>query len=154
PAGMAQTSGPGHRRRCRDRCATDSAESVESVFPNGPHRAILGRHYAQMTSAPAQHEVNRVFTANASYWGDVYRPDDHSFDATVFRARQAAAMTWIDTLALPSGARVLEVGCGAGFLTLALAQRGFRTDAIDGSDTMVETTRKRIATAGLAALAT
>ena len=103
---------------------------------------------------PLQQEVNRFFTETSTYWGDVYRPDDHSFAATVHRARQAAAVSWIDALALPRGARVLEVGCGAGFLTATLAQRGLRVDAVDGSEAMVDATRGRIATLGLADVAT
>jgi ubiquinone/menaquinone biosynthesis C-methylase UbiE len=99
-------------------------------------------------------EVNRLFTATSTYWSHVYRPEDHSFAATVHRARQAAAVSWIDALALPSGSRVLEVGCGAGFLTVALAQRGLRVDAIDGSEAMVAATRDRIATMGFADVAT
>jgi SAM-dependent methyltransferase len=114
-----------------------------------------------MTSGPAvvpeerplQEEVNRLFTTKSTYWRDVYRADDHTFAATVYRARQAAAVSWIDALALPSGARMLEVGCGAGFLTIALAQRGFRVDAVDASECMIDATRGRIATMGLAEVA-
>jgi SAM-dependent methyltransferase len=103
---------------------------------------------------PLQQEVNRLFTETSTYWGDVYCPDDHSFAATVHRARQAAAVSWIDALVLPAGARILEVGCGAGFLTAALAQRGLRVDAVDASEGMVDATRGRIATLGLADVAT
>jgi SAM-dependent methyltransferase len=57
-------------------------------------------------------------------------------------------------LRLPAGSAVLEVGCGAGFLTVALAGRGYRIDAIDSSEAMVDSTRARIADAGFAAAAT
>jgi cyclopropane fatty-acyl-phospholipid synthase-like methyltransferase len=98
--------------------------------------------------------VNDLFTASSAYWGDVYSPDDHTFAATVHRARQTAALGWIDELALPPASSVLEVGCGAGFLTIALAQRDLRVDAVDASEGMVDATRHRIAAAGYATTAT
>ena len=42
-----------------------------------------------------------------------------------------------------SGARVLDIGCGAGRTTAALAQRGYRVTAIDYSPDMVAATRSR-----------
>jgi len=72
----------------------------------------------------------------------------------VYLERHAAALAWIDGLRLPAGAAVLEVGCGAGFLTVALAGRGYRVDAVDASEAMVESTRARIAAAGFGRVAT
>ena len=40
---------------------------------------------------------------------------------------------WIDGLGMAAGARVLEVGCSAGLLTGALAERGFATVGMDRS---------------------
>src|SRR5258706_16133652 len=98
---MAQTAGGGQGRL---RGRKFSSQSVENVFPTVRRRGILGRYYVGMTASPAivhgegplQQEVNRLFTENSTYWGAVYRPDDHSFAATVHRARQAAAVSWID----------------------------------------------------------
>ncbi|MDQ3879444.1 MAG: class I SAM-dependent methyltransferase, partial [Actinomycetota bacterium] len=39
---------------------------------------------------------------------------------------------------LPSGARVLEIGCGAGMLSVALAHRGFDVTATDSSAEMLQ----------------
>jgi len=47
-------------------------------------------------------------------------------------------LDWIDTLALEPGSKVLEIGCGAGFMAIALAQRGFRVYAIDSAESMIE----------------
>ncbi len=72
--------------------------------------------------------------------------------AELYRARQATTLAWIDDLALAPGSRVLEVGCGAGFLSVALAQRGLRVHAIDSTETMVELTRQQAAESGVTEL--
>ena len=50
---------------------------------------------------------------------------------------------------LPPRSEVLEVGCGAGLTTVALAQRGLRVHAIDPVPTMIELTQWHAAEAGL-----
>ena len=92
--------------------------------------------------------VEGTFDASAAYWRDVY--GDGSFLSTVYLARHAAALAWFDAAAVPPGATILEIGCGAGFLTVELAARGYTVDAIDSSEAMVASTRTRIAEAGLA----
>ena len=99
-------------------------------------------------SEPAQRAIDDAFDTSSSYWRDVY--GEHTFLAAVYGDRQAAALAWIDALGLPRGAAILEVGCGAGFLTVDLARRGYRVHAIDSSDAMVASTRARIAEAGVA----
>src|SRR5205823_7965186 len=59
-----------------------------------------------------------------------------------------------DEARIPAGATVLEIGCGAGFLTVELARRGYQVDAIDSSEAMVASTRGRIADARLGDAAT
>jgi ubiquinone/menaquinone biosynthesis C-methylase UbiE len=61
-----------------------------------------------------------------------------------------AALRWIDDLGLPPGARILEVGCGAGFATRELAVRGFSVESIDSSAEMVTMASDRLAAEGLA----
>jgi 2-polyprenyl-3-methyl-5-hydroxy-6-metoxy-1,4-benzoquinol methylase len=100
----------------------------------------------------AQKEVEDVFDSSWSYWQEIY--GEGSFLATVYMERHAAALAWIDELQLPAGSAVLEVGCGAGFLTVALAGRGYRVDAVDASEAMVASTRARIAAAGFGGVAT
>jgi SAM-dependent methyltransferase len=49
----------------------------------------------------------------------------------------------IRALELPSGSRILEVGCGAGNLTRYLGDRGFQVVALETSEAMVECARAR-----------
>lgn len=93
-----------------------------------------------------QAEVNTYFRSKSSYWNDIYASS--GVQAQIYRDRQAAALAWIDEFALAPGSRVLEIGCGAGFLTVALAQRGLRVQAIDSAEDMVELTRRHVAAHG------
>jgi 2-polyprenyl-3-methyl-5-hydroxy-6-metoxy-1,4-benzoquinol methylase len=98
-----------------------------------------------------QNLVNARFGSEASHWKDMYEGVGHksaTVGSEVIRDRHAAALAWIDGLALAPGSRVLEVGGGAGIMAVALARRGFRVDAVDASAEMVELTRRNAAEAG------
>jgi SAM-dependent methyltransferase len=55
----------------------------------------------------------------------------------------------IDRLGLAAGSRVLDVGCGPGRHTLALAERGIETVGVDISERFVELARDAAVAAGL-----
>ena len=97
-----------------------------------------------------QEEVNAYFQAQSSYWKDIYARNN--LYAEIYRARQAAALAWIDDLALAPGSRVLEIGCGAGFLSVALTQRGLRVHAIDSAEAMVDLARRHAEESGMIGL--
>ena len=60
------------------------------------------------------------------------------------------ATLWTEVCAaLPSGSRLLDLGCGTGLDAAEFAQRGFRVVATDWSPQMVERTRARALGAGL-----
>lgn len=86
-----------------------------------------------------QENVNTYFQSQASYWRDIYAGNGVS--AEIYRERHAAVLAWIDDLSLAPETCVLEIGCGAGFMSIALAQRGLRVHAIDSVATMVEQAR-------------
>jgi len=93
-----------------------------------------------------QEEVNAHFQAQSSYWKEIYARN--TVYAEIYRTRQAMVLAWIDDLALAPSSRVLEVGCGAGFLSVALAQRGLRVQAIDSAEAMVELARQHAVESG------
>jgi len=51
----------------------------------------------------------------------------------------------LEAYAIPSGVRVLDIGCAAGRNTVLLAERGFDVFALDSSRAMVARTRERLA---------
>jgi ubiquinone/menaquinone biosynthesis C-methylase UbiE len=97
-----------------------------------------------------QEQVNAYFQSQSSYWKDIY--SSSGVQGEIYRDRQAAVLAWIDSLALAPGSKVLEIGCGAGFITVALAERGFYVHAIDSTEAMVELAHQHAAESGKAAL--
>jgi ubiquinone/menaquinone biosynthesis C-methylase UbiE len=98
------------------------------------NKSIISHHQQQA-------EVNAHFQAQSSYWSEVYA--GNNLYAEIYRARRDAVLAWVDELALAAGSRVLEIGCGAGFLSVALAQRGLHVQAIDSTEAMVELARQQ-----------
>ena len=94
-----------------------------------------------------QESVSAHFDAAALYWQEVY--DDPRLQGVIYRARQEAVLARVAE-DRPADGSVLEIGCGAGLLTLALAQRGFAVEAVDVSQEMVELAARRAEVAGLA----
>jgi ubiquinone/menaquinone biosynthesis C-methylase UbiE len=74
----------------------------------------------------------------AAYWRDVY--DDPGIDGAIYRLRQARVLEAFDRAGVPAGSRVLEIGPGAGLVTVELARRGHRLTCLDPSAAMLENT--------------
>jgi ubiquinone/menaquinone biosynthesis C-methylase UbiE len=100
-----------------------------------------------MTSAPHQRSVDSYFHQAAGFWNDIYTARD--VYALVHQERRERVLQWLGELPLDRGARVLEVGCGAGHTAVELAARGFAVEAIDGAPAMIEQTRERALQSGL-----
>ena len=95
-----------------------------------------------------QEEVNLYFQQEAGFWKEIYtRRDVYS---GIHQQRHERVLEWVERLGLETGSQVLEIGCGAGFLSLALAERKFNVQAIDAVDAMVEQTRQHAKEAGMA----
>ncbi|HEV2998554.1 MAG TPA: methyltransferase domain-containing protein [Solirubrobacteraceae bacterium] len=96
-----------------------------------------------------QEHVNAHFDSTASYWEEVYRGG--GLQGLIYRRRQAAVLELADPAALPPSARVLEIGCGAGLLTVELARTrsDLRIDAVDASEEMTRSTAERARAEGL-----
>lgn len=102
-------------------------------------------------SLNAQTHVNEYFQTHASHWNDIYSGSVGDVWSQVHRDRHRMTLAWVDNLALAPGARVLDVGCGAGRLSVDLARRGLRVVAIDSTEAMVAQTREHAAQAGFGA---
>ena len=96
-----------------------------------------------------QEQVNAYFQSHSSYWKDIY--NSSGVQSEIYRDRHTAVLAWIDSLALAPGSQVFEIGCGAGFMAIALAEREFHVHAIDSTEAMVELARRHAAECGIAA---
>jgi ubiquinone/menaquinone biosynthesis C-methylase UbiE len=88
----------------------------------------------------AQQLVDRYFESAVSYWDDVYRECDLA--ATVYQRRKEETLKWVADLRLPSDARIIDVGCGTGRTSVAVAQMGFSVCALDRVPAMLEQTQR------------
>jgi ubiquinone/menaquinone biosynthesis C-methylase UbiE len=101
-------------------------------------------------SAAQQTLIDTHFQAHSAAWRDVY--EQKNVEGEIYRRRLQIVLEWIDNLSIPIGEKALEVGCGSGRATVALAQRGYVVDAIDSTPNMLAITRQYAAGAGVARL--
>ena len=94
--------------------------------------------------------VNQHFDRAAQYWEDVYQHRDVT--GQIYRERRAAVLRMVDTLFPPRNTRILEVGCGAGATSVALASRMYRVEAVDSVEKMISATRRLAEQAGVSDL--
>ncbi len=95
-----------------------------------------------------QAKVNVYFHSQSSFWKDIYKRAD--VYAEIHQQRYARVLDWIEQLGLPRDTQALDIGCGAGFLALSLADYGFSVRAIDSVEAMIEQARQHAEEAGLA----
>jgi ubiquinone/menaquinone biosynthesis C-methylase UbiE len=88
-----------------------------------------------------QEHVSTHFDATVAYWDEVYRGED--LQGVIYQQRQAAVLKYVEDADLQPHARALEIGCGAGHLTVQLAERDLIVDAIDASQAMVDLTARQ-----------
>lgn len=91
--------------------------------------------------------VDAHFVGDASYWTDVY--SGQRMDAVVYRERRDRTLRLVDSLGLPRGSRILELGCGSGEVSVRLARAGFAVTATDTVGAMLQRTQERAREEGL-----
>lgn len=102
------------------------------------------------SSPGRQEKANAYFDTVSSFWKSIYASGD--VYAEVHRNRHTRVLDWVDSLGLAPGSQVLEVGCGAGLMAVALAQRGLRVHAIDSVEAMVQQASQHMMESGTAEL--
>ena len=98
---------------------------------------------AAASAVDPQVTINNHFEGSARHWERIY--DEATVYGRIYQDRMAMALEWIEQLRLPTAAHLLEIGCGAGFATAALARRGYRVDAVDSVPAMINLTNQRLA---------
>lgn len=93
-----------------------------------------------------QGPVDDYFHRVSDYWETVYAEQD--VQGQIYRERRLRALAWIDALGLRPGSEVLEIGCGAGSMSVALARRGFAVRAMDSAPAMVQRARDTVEAEG------
>jgi ubiquinone/menaquinone biosynthesis C-methylase UbiE len=94
-----------------------------------------------------QKRVEAHFQETASYWKEIYQGGDVS--ATIYQQRRDAVLALVDKLGLAAQSDILEVGCGAGVTSVALARRGYQVQAVDSVTAMIDLTCQAVSDAGL-----
>jgi 2-polyprenyl-3-methyl-5-hydroxy-6-metoxy-1,4-benzoquinol methylase len=95
--------------------------------------------HSPLSPSASQQHVTDFFESTAVYWKSVYSGD--RLLPAIYQDRHRTALGWVRDLDLRPNARILEVGCGAGLLTLALARNGHTVDALDSTEAMRRMTR-------------
>jgi len=83
--------------------------------------------------------VQQHFLSTFPYWEQIYA--DRTVYGRIYQERARRTVACLESVGLSSSARVLEIGCGPGLITTAIAQKGFTVCAIDNVREMVERTR-------------
>ena len=101
----------------------------------------------QTQYADVEQTASDYFESSTEYWKTIY--SSGGLLPTIYQDRHRTTLDWIQNLRLPYTARILEVGCGAGLLTAALAQSGHAVDAMDSASAMLQTAREAAAHRGV-----
>src|SRR5215469_6338682 len=80
--------------------------------------------------------VRARFGATLSTWREVY--DERNLYQKIYKRRMDAVLEIVDRLNLPWRPRILDIGCGPGVITVALARRGLHVTGIDCASEMTE----------------
>lgn len=159
-AAVASASARSGERATDERSASVAPEESRAVEPEEASRAIEGagaprlrklegidykraaREYPQKLDAERHH-----YLYTKPFYNLANKPPKHlgdGMDAETHRHFCDFANMSV-ALALPAGRRILDVGCGSGWLSEYLARMGYEVTGIDISSDLIEIARQRMA---------
>src|SRR6202166_5385981 len=77
----------------------------------------------QQVDNEQQKRVAEHFQQTAVEWRDLYYK--HDLYALLYQERKSVVLSLVDRLGVTAEARALDIGCGPGLISLALAERGY-----------------------------
>ncbi|KAF2431349.1 2-heptaprenyl-1,4-naphthoquinone methyltransferase [Tothia fuscella] len=111
--------------------------------PRVQHFAQLQRYYASLESRIGY----QLFLGGTRHFG-LYR-NEHSWPWPIGKALRAMEDHLFDSLALSSGEKVLDAGCGYGYVAMHVAKRGLIVEGIDIVERHVARAQRNIRLHGL-----
>jgi ubiquinone/menaquinone biosynthesis C-methylase UbiE len=94
-----------------------------------------------------QKRTDAYFDAASSYWKEIYASED--VDAAIYRERRSVVLGLVRKLGVSTEWPILEIGCGSGLTSVALAKDGYTIQATDSVDAMLKNTRQHAEEAGV-----
>ncbi len=91
--------------------------------------------------------VTAYFQKQARFWEEIYYGT--GIFEVIHQRRLRTILDFVDGFPRSACARALDIGCGTGHATIALARRGYLVCAVDAVPEMVETTRRAVSAEGL-----
>ena len=124
-------------------------ESQPALFPNGRLPKVAGIDYqrAAIEYVDKLDAERRHYLLTKPFYNLANKPPKHTgegMDAETFRHFCDFANMAV-TLALRAGRSILDVGCGSGWLSEYFARLGYEVKGIDISPTLIEMSRRRVA---------
>jgi ubiquinone/menaquinone biosynthesis C-methylase UbiE len=98
------------------------------------------------TGIAVKQSAIRYFDENSKLWAERYSDPGNG---ELLWERHRTILDLIDEWQLSPSSRIIDVGCGAGFLTFDLARRGLQGVGIDGATSMIETCEAEAGRAGI-----
>ena len=138
---IERLSQPAHRLIRR---MASSVDSQQTATGNGPPR-----HRRYLSDQPQDPE--QLLTAAGDYVDSLdsrdylyAKPFDQTPGNRMFFIELYQVLNMLRAMDLPAASRVLEVGCGPGWITEILAMMGFEVDALDPCQAMIDVARQRL----------